>query len=291
MRYYRKGLNAGKLKFTQGTAMKEAKLWKRILHEGIQARSNWDCASLAHDILVSPIIVDARPSLRKEHNESVFSRLSFPFDKFWLEGPADNPNGDHSNWRWGAYVYLKRGEEFFSVSFDGVMTSGAKPQSCGGFDFKTDVQGNPIIGSHRARVNTDAAEELGWEQAAEMAKLLYSPVCDTLMMLGCKNVSLAPKDNDPKQVRIATKRHGTNALGYRYHVLVVRPPGARSDAPAQEIGMMPRHVCRGHFAEYGPEFNKGLLFGKYAGRFYVPPHLKGDKKNGVVEKDYAIAAS
>lgn len=53
---------------------------------------------------------------------------------------------------------------------------------------------------------------------------------------------------------------------------------------------MPRHVCRGHFAEYGPEFSKGLLFGKYAGRFFIPPHLKGDKKNGIVEKDYAIPA-
>ena len=53
---------------------------------------------------------------------------------------------------------------------------------------------------------------------------------------------------------------------------------------------MPRHVCRGHFAEYGPQFGKGLLFGRYAGRFFIPPHLRGDEKNGIVEKDYAVAA-
>lgn len=112
-----------------------------------------------------------------------------------------------------------------------------------------------------------------------------------MRLMSCKNVSLEPRQNDPKQVARAIKRHGGNADKYRYHVLVVRPPGAKSDAPAQEIGVMPRHVCRGHFAEYGPEFNKGLLFGRYAGRFYIPPHLKGKKENGIVEKDYAIGGA
>ena len=54
---------------------------------------------------------------------------------------------------------------------------------------------------------------------------------------------------------------------------------------------MPRHVCRGHFAEYGPQFGKGLLFGKHAGRFFVPPHLKGKKEYGVVEKDDSLRGS
>ena len=34
--------------------------------------------------------------------------------------------------------------------------------------------------------------------------------------------------------------------------------------------------------------DRGLLFGKYAGRYLIPPCAKGDKKNGVVEKDYKI---
>jgi hypothetical protein len=53
-----------------------------------------------------------------------------------------------------------------------------------------------------------------------------------------------------------------------------------------EVGVMPVHSCRGHFSEYGPEFGKGLLFGKYEGRFWVPPHMKGRRGNGTVYKEY-----
>jgi hypothetical protein len=133
-------------------------------------------------------------------------------------------------------------------------------------------------------------EQFGADEVARVAYTVFGFAIDLLVILGCKNVSLDPRDNDPKQVARAIKRHGDNAGKYRYHVLVVRPPGARSDSPAQEVGTMPRHVCRGHFSEYGPEFGKGLLFGKYAGRFYIPPHLKGKIENGEVAKDYAIAA-
>jgi hypothetical protein len=123
------------------------------------------------------------------------------------------------------------------------------------------------------------------------AQILHCLLWNVLGLLSCKNVSLQPNDNDPQQVRRACKRFGGSPDSYRYHTLVVRPPGKHSaSGPSQEIGTMPWHVCRGHFSEYGPEFGKGLLFGKYAGRFYIPPHVKGDKKNGVVEKDYVIAA-
>lgn len=140
---------------------------------------------------------------------------------------------------------------------------------------------------HPAYLRSDSVMRLGQMMVFQS----LSNAFDVLMILGCKNVSLKACDNEPKQARRAAKRHGGTPDSYRYHTLVVRPPGAKSDSPGQDIGIMPRHVCRGHFAEYGPEFGKGLLFGKYAGRFFIPPHLKGDKKNGVVEKDYMVAAS
>jgi hypothetical protein len=142
--------------------------------------------------------------------------------------------------------------------------------------------GRPVIGLQKSVI-----EHPEWQAYVEG---YVSTVLEDLTLLGCKNVSLSPRDNDPKQVRIATKRHGPSNTGYRYHVLTVRPPGAKSDSPGIDIGTMPRHVCRGHYQEYGPEFGKGLLFGRLSGRFFIPPYYKGKKENGIVEKDYEIAA-
>jgi hypothetical protein len=33
------------------------------------------------------------------------------------------------------------------------------------------------------------------------------------------------------------------------------------------------------------------LFGKIEGRFWIPPHVKGNKKEGIVEKDYLVTES
>jgi hypothetical protein len=151
-----------------------------------------------------------------------------------------------------------------------------------------DGNGNVIPGLFSGYQPDSIANVRGDAGVMDNLRGSMASMLDVLIMLGCKNVCIEPRDNDPKQVRRAVKRHGNNASGYRYHVLVVRPPGAGTNTKGEEIGTMPRHVCRGHFAEYGPEFNKGLLFGKYAGRFYVPPHLKGKKENGTVEKDYEL---
>lgn len=32
-----------------------------------------------------------------------------------------------------------------------------------------------------------------------------------------------------------------------------------------------------------------VLFGRFTGRFWFPPHVRGNKKKGIIEKDYAIS--
>lgn len=46
-----------------------------------------------------------------------------------------------------------------------------------------------------------------------------------------------------------------------------------------------QHICRGHFKEYTED---APLFGKYTGRFWWQPQVRGHAKNGVVVKDYEI---
>jgi hypothetical protein len=155
-------------------------------------------------------------------------------------------------------------------------------------EFDVDASGKPA--AFRKVTISDRIVDSKWA-ISQVDRICYI-ACETLELLACKNVGLSDRDNDPEQVKCAIKRHGGTPDSYRYHTLIVRPPGSKgSNSPGIDIGMMPRHVCRGHFAEYGPEFNKGLLFGKYAGRFFIPPCLKGDKKNGIVEKDYVIPPS
>jgi hypothetical protein len=48
------------------------------------------------------------------------------------------------------------------------------------------------------------------------------------------------------------------------------------------------HGVRGSYHRYGPEYGRGLLFGKYAGRFWVPPHVRGSREAGEVVQTYIV---
>jgi hypothetical protein len=267
--------------------MKNALLWKRILNEGFNGLGQFEnTEKIEHDIVTSPIIVDTRfGEIADGGWKKEFERLAMPFPKFWIEGDSEADDTPESKGaRWGALVHNRdEGNGKFGIVVLGFAGSSQFHPLCFGVAIATlpnDAEGGTpwnVIGPRNKEHGTGiAVREI----------LLY--VFDCLELLSCKNVSLSPRDNDPKQVRRAVKRHGGKPEDYRYHVLVVRPPGASHDSPGQEIGIMPRHICRGHFAEYGAEFNKGLLFGRYSGRFYIPPHLKGKLEHGIVEKDYAI---
>jgi hypothetical protein len=110
----------------------------------------------------------------------------------------------------------------------------------------------------------------------------------TLNFLNCSNIDLAPAE--PRGDRAARRRLARAAGDLRWHELVVRPVGKRSTSSKRAIPLdeMPLHTVRGHFHRYGPDYNRGLLFGKLAGRFYIPPHARGNPDRGVVEKDYRL---
>lgn len=267
--------------------MKGATLWKRILNEGLhlwaqQGRPRDEAAE--RSILTATIIV-APPSHQDEASWLDLRNVVMPFPRFWVETSIK----DGSFSLVGALFDVKQTVEGFSIRATCCLCGpDFSPELTGYVGFDLDASGTPIQNRFVCDVPPAFIESAGSEMAAQAAVSCPAlAACLSLMILGCKNVSLEPRDNEPKQVRRAIKRHGEGS--YRYHVLVVRPPGARANSPGLEIDVMPRHVCRGHFSEYGPEFNKGLLFGKYSGRFYVPPCLKGNLKNGEVVKDYEIA--
>lgn len=276
--------------------MKNAQLWKRILNEGIY---NWGISAIADSmqqyatrIATAPIIVDSRPcddmaNAGKPVNFAQFKDIAVPFPTFWVEqGLKDSTmisgvlfDGTIGELGWTGEVVIFTTDANCPAAFQGKR------------NFRIDLEGGAGGADDRQFMCPGFLGEEAGKWCASVCATTLLATMETLELLSCKNVSLAPHEGDPKQVSRAIKRHGGTPDSYRYHTLVVRPPGAKSDSPRQDIGIMPRHVCRGHFSEYGPQFGKGLLFGKYEGRFYVPPHLKGDKKNGIVEKDYEIPAT
>jgi hypothetical protein len=108
-----------------------------------------------------------------------------------------------------------------------------------------------------------------------------------LAFLHCRNVQVLPPP-PPTKKRLPRKKLWES----RYHRLRVDAIGQRraeGSAGARATGISQSlHIVRGHFREYGPDYNKGLLFGKHAGRFWVAAHTSGSMETGVVTKDYVI---
>lgn len=290
--------------------MKGAHLWKRILNEGFDVpdRTLRDddndlrrvgdymrSAGFVRDIITAKIIVCDIKLDESEHAQYDLRKtgrtpMPLPFHQFWVEFP------EVTDWTCGNYVsVIKSPNEDFSYS---------------GFVF-------PIIGVREKRpfcrqpvfIAFDADMRIHGLSIPQIEVPGYGLMEDchainhagflsvALHLLACKNVSLKGNDGEPKQARRASKRYGNTPDAYRYHTLTVRASGGTSGAGI-DIGTMPHHVCMGHFSYYGPAsssgapdgLDRGLLFGKHTGKFYMPPCLKGDKKNGVVEKDYLIPA-
>jgi hypothetical protein len=115
----------------------------------------------------------------------------------------------------------------------------------------------------------------------------YVPLL-ALTFLHCKNVEVI-KPPPPSKKRLPRKRK----FETRYHRLKIEAIGQKREG---EVGSRKTgieqglHIVRGHFREYGEEFGKGKLFGKYSGRYWVAAHMSGSLESGVVTKDYEIEA-
>lgn len=281
--------------------MKNAYLWKRVLNEGVDYNlmtigdREAEAEKLTKAIITSHIIVDSLPV---EHQEGIFEwakykSLTWPFRSLWIE--CATPKEEHVGVLFEVNEYVKGFYDVTAAVIGGC--AGTRVTVVGLAKFPTYKSGTLILGKDGSFPAIGALNKNffdprlglhGKELGGHAIYCALSNAFDVLELLGCKNVSLKPHENEPNAVSRAVKRNGGTPESYRYHTLIVRTPGSKSDSDGVDIGIMPRHVCRGHFAEYGPKFNKGLLFGKYEGRFFVPPHMKGDKKNGIVEKDYLI---
>lgn len=109
----------------------------------------------------------------------------------------------------------------------------------------------------------------------------------TYTLAGCTNVELVVP-----QHRNRAERRRMDRLGANPKTLVIKRTSKSYRHTAGDtddvIGGVPQQFVRGHFARYGPEFGRGLLFGKYSGKFWIPAHARGDGEHGDREVDYQM---
>lgn len=152
---------------------------------------------------------------------------------------------------------------------------GSGPPACG----PSGAPGDPIV--RMVWVPTSATPE------RDLLLTTANLVLDTYDLLNCRNVAAAPIASPGRHM----DKHGKR--GITWHRLVIVAPGKRSaDSPLVGAGvgqpMTRAHLTRGHFKVFSTD---APLFGKYTGRFWWMPAVRGDKERGVVLKDYELRAS
>ena len=104
----------------------------------------------------------------------------------------------------------------------------------------------------------------------------------------CRNVKVVEGVPPPKLSKKHEKKSGRPLV--HYHVLKIdhmKTVLEREGKASTEGLKKALHICRGHFATYGQD-GKGLLFGKHAGRYWIPMHVRGKAEQGVIVKDYDV---
>lgn len=111
-----------------------------------------------------------------------------------------------------------------------------------------------------------------------------------LTVLECKNVytkTIVPSDKINKKRRLKNK---LPLLDYKILVVNCGTTIKKyiSSKNQSYQGLFRVHLCRGHFKEYTKE---NPLFGKYIGKFWWQPMVRGEKKRGIINKDYSLKVS
>jgi hypothetical protein len=183
--------------------------------------------------------------------------------------------------RWETVMTLFRHEK------TGVVGPVAERRQFVGNDGVPSDEGIMLIDPYVVDVfGQDAPEGLSAGQyTSNLVSPSFFPVRLAISFMHCKNVKVEER-LPSRQVRRASERRGDPIE--RYVVLDIMPMREvlRTEGRSESVGLQRAlHICRGHFSTYTEE---RPLFGKYAGRFWIPSHVRGSAEAGKVVKDYRV---
>lgn len=114
--------------------------------------------------------------------------------------------------------------------------------------------------------------------------MFLKPALLALSFMHCKNITI----NVCEPNRIVNRERIKCGLKpfVRYNIIDIEHMKQilKTEGESEKNGIKKAlHICRGHFSTYTEE---KPLFGKIAGTFWVPQHVRGSAKHGVVISDY-----
>lgn len=111
------------------------------------------------------------------------------------------------------------------------------------------------------------------------------PFLFALSLMHAKNVTLEDVPTSPALAKKHAKR-GRPTLRFKtLRVISMRKAASASAAPGESSSRQAMHLARGHFKDFRD--GKGL-FGKHKGLYWWDMHVRGDKANGQIVKDYEV---
>jgi hypothetical protein len=150
--------------------------------------------------------------------------------------------------------------------------------------------------SERGEILTDPSfVQSGLDLSAEQLKQLHNEILQwfmpcllTISFMNCKNCALSAVERD-QDLNRKRRKHGLKPF-LRYHTINIEPMRKvlKTEGNIESTGLKRAlHICRGHFSRYSEE---RPLFGKVAGTFWIPAHLRGTTEEGIVVSDYQVGA-
>lgn len=106
-----------------------------------------------------------------------------------------------------------------------------------------------------------------------------------ISFMNCKNVDTVVNPSPKPKSKKKRKKQWWNGKWHRLKInpVVKKRRNRKTGEPEYRLAA---HRRIGHFRHYGPKFNRGLLFGKHEGVFWIEEQVVGDPDIGMVEKEY-----
>lgn len=153
-----------------------------------------------------------------------------------------------------------------------------------------------VFCAHRQFTEQEFAEMEADERAAVRDRMRnelreFLPLFYAINSLHSKRTEIVTVPVSRQQRRHAARSGGQQPADHRTIKVkdYIRIYGEAQKA-RREGSDYPLHEVIGHFRSYGVNGRKGLLFGKYAGTFFVPSFLKGNPDVGATDHDYRLTA-
>jgi len=247
-------------------------------------------AELFNGQVASDFLNAARQGLAKADVSKCFVRLPFPV--MWIEWLDQSPNSGHKEAKWIGCLVEEVDDEIHKPSKTGTPEDDVEIVfSFMSLTVEHGIRYHPVTTA--ARLDSNGLVEMMYlyhvpgpksPKWTEDLAYYYSIVATTAIdFTHCKNVKTVERQHKSRS-SIKAKRKREPTFTYR----TIELPGnqyaskSESDGGTRDLAL---HRVRGHVRTYTED---SPAFGKLAGRFWVPAHIRGSIDSGLVMGDYKI---